>query len=282
MKKISIITINYNNAEGLLSTAKSIVSLEDFDNVEWIVIDGGSTDGSIEIIHNYADYISYWLSEKDEGIYHAMNKGIRAAHGEYVLFRNSGDLMSDNEVVKKFLEHPSYGVYDYCSGITEVMSNGKKLHDFYPPSDLTIEAFYRWAMPHASTFIKLLRFKDDLYNQNMKIAADTVFCFNDIIIKNASYSPLDFRICKFDTSGISSKPENVKLCLQERDSGFQNVLPTKLYNNIHYMFCNVTSAERRLIRYTWSRTWEFKVLCYVSSLLSLPRRIINRLRHVKD
>ena len=281
MKKISIITINYNNAQGLLLTAKSILSLSSFEEVEWIVIDGGSDDGSVDIIHRFSDQISYWVSEKDDGIYHAMNKGILAAHGEYVLFRNSGDLMSDSEVIKKFLAHPSYGRYDYCAGITEVVRNGKLMYNFNPPPDLTIEEFYRWGMPHASTFIKLSRFKDKLYDQSMKIAADTVFAFEDIIVKNASYCPLRFKVSIFDSFGISAKPENLKLCLKERDEGFQQVLPAKLYKNIDYMFCHVTSSERRLIRYTWTRTWEFKLLCYISSLLSLPRRFFSRIRRIR-
>lgn len=281
MIKISIITINYNNADGLRLTAQSIVNLRCFNDIEWIVIDGGSTDKSIDIIHHYQDKISYWVSEPDDGIYHAMNKGILASHGEYVLFRNSGDIMSDDKVIENFLTHSSYGIYDYCSGITEIISNGKKTHDFYPPDDLTIEAFYRWAMPHASTFIKRSRFKDSLYDKTMRISADTVFCFEDIIMKNASYSPLDFRICKFDTSGISSKKENAIVGIRERDQGFQQALPEKIYQEVNYMFCNVTSSEKRLIRYTWSRTWEYKVLCCLSSLLSLPRRIIYRLKHIK-
>ena len=88
--KLSVITINYNNAEGLAKTMDSVFR-QRFSDFEYIVIDGGSTDGSKDLIVNNQDKIAYWCSEKDSGIYNAMNKGIREASGEYLLFLNSGD-----------------------------------------------------------------------------------------------------------------------------------------------------------------------------------------------
>ena len=99
--KLSIITINYNNQEGLKKTIESVVSqtMRDF---EWIVIDGGSTDGGKEIIEQNKQCLDYWCSEPDKGIYHAMNKGIRASHGDYLMFLNSGDSLYDNKVIERF------------------------------------------------------------------------------------------------------------------------------------------------------------------------------------
>ena len=101
MPKLSIITVNLNNREGLRKTAESVVS-QTYKDYEWIVIDGGSTDGSKELIEQYAEHISYWVSEPDKGIYNAMNKGIRQAHGEYFLFLNSGDSLCDDDIVESF------------------------------------------------------------------------------------------------------------------------------------------------------------------------------------
>ena len=86
----SIITINYNNSEGLRQTIDSVVS-QTYHEYEYIVIDGGSTDGSVDIIGFFSDKVDYWVSEKDRGIYHAMNKGVAQAHGDYCIFMNSGD-----------------------------------------------------------------------------------------------------------------------------------------------------------------------------------------------
>ena len=96
--KITIITINFNNCEGLGKTIDSVVSQSCHD-YEYIVIDGGSTDGSVNVIKDNADNIDYWVSEKDDGIYNAMNKGIDHATGEYCLFLNSGDTLHDCEVI---------------------------------------------------------------------------------------------------------------------------------------------------------------------------------------
>ena len=92
--KISVITINYNNKSGLEKTIQSVISQTYFE-LEYIIIDGGSSDGSIDVIKKYENKIDYWISEQDKGIYNAMNKGIAQAHGEYCNFMNSGDCFHD-------------------------------------------------------------------------------------------------------------------------------------------------------------------------------------------
>ena len=99
---LSIITINYNNKEGLQKTITSVVS-QTVKEFEWVVIDGGSTDGSKELIEKYTDHIDYYVSEPDKGIYNAMNKGIHASHGKYLQFLNSGDSLHDNDTIERVL-----------------------------------------------------------------------------------------------------------------------------------------------------------------------------------
>lgn len=91
--KISIITINYNNFVGLENTILSVLNLN-YPNIEFIIIDGSSTDKSLDIINKYEDIITYWVSEKDNGVFDAMNKGILNATGEWIIFMNSGDIFS--------------------------------------------------------------------------------------------------------------------------------------------------------------------------------------------
>ena len=95
--KLSVITINFNNRDGLRKTIESVVN-QTFKDFEYIIIDGGSTDGSVDVIKEYADRIDYWVSEPDKGIYNAMNKGIDVAKGEYCIFMNSGDCFYVNDV----------------------------------------------------------------------------------------------------------------------------------------------------------------------------------------
>ena len=97
---LSIITVSFNNLDGLTKTTNSIIE-QTFRDFEWIVIDGGSSDGSKEYLIKNSKYISYWCSEPDNGIYNAMNKGIMKAKGNYLLFMNSGDFLFNKHVLKK-------------------------------------------------------------------------------------------------------------------------------------------------------------------------------------
>lgn len=98
MKKVSVITINFNNKSGLEKTVRSVLSQE-YKDYEYIIIDGGSVDGSKELIMSYSDYLSYWVSEPDSGIYNAMNKALDICNGEWVFFLNSGDVFASNNVL---------------------------------------------------------------------------------------------------------------------------------------------------------------------------------------
>ena len=93
--KFSIISINYNHSDGLRKTIQSVVN-QTFTDFEYIIIDGGSEDGSVEVIKDYSDKITYWISERDKGIYNGMNKGIAQAKGTYINFMNSGDVFYSN------------------------------------------------------------------------------------------------------------------------------------------------------------------------------------------
>src|SRR5574344_362751 len=100
--KISIITIVYNDLKHIESTMLSVLN-QTYQNIEYIVIDGASVDGTVEVIKKYAERLSYWVSEKDRGIYDAMNKGLRAATGDFVWFINSGDQVYDPATVENLV-----------------------------------------------------------------------------------------------------------------------------------------------------------------------------------
>ncbi|MEG1573526.1 MAG: glycosyltransferase family 2 protein, partial [Bacteroidales bacterium] len=119
MSKLSIITINLNDAAGIEKTLKSIWEKQSFRDFEHIVIDGGSKDGSVEVIKKYEKNLAYWISEPDKGIYNAMNKGIAKATGEYLLFINGGDWLADDVLAEVFAipfeEDIVYGDFTYVS-----------------------------------------------------------------------------------------------------------------------------------------------------------------------
>ena len=143
--KYSIITINYNNKEGLRETIESVIH-QTFHDFEYIVIDGGSTDGSADILREYDKYITYWVSEPDRGIYHAMNNGIKQAHGTYFIFMNSGDCFYNDSVLNDVLEFLNKDIIVGKS----YYENG--VHGFYK-QDITLLDLFNGTLPHQATFL---------------------------------------------------------------------------------------------------------------------------------
>lgn len=202
MYKLSIITINKNNAVGLEKTIQSVINQTYFHQIEYLIIDGLSTDSSSNILEKYKDYFSYCISEKDEGIYDAMNKGIQAATGEYLLFLNSGDRLYHNKIIQEVF--PKLNDVDIIYGGVEY--DGEKNRIRIPSDKLDYEYFFkRKAIFHQASFISRKLFSDELYDTSYKIVADNKFFFNAICVKKASYKRIFVKIAYFDTTGISQR-----------------------------------------------------------------------------
>jgi glycosyltransferase involved in cell wall biosynthesis len=212
---ISIITINYNDANGLKRTIES-VRLQSFNDFEHIIIDGDSDDGSKEVIQEKDEWLAYAISEPDKGIYNAMNKGIVAAKGDYLLFLNSGDSLAHKNVLAVAVPKLESGK-DIYYGCIQVERNGqlKKL-DF--PEELTFHYFFhKGYLPHPATFIKRDLFeRTAMYNEDLKIAADWEFLVCAVCKYHASYENIHHLISNYDTDGISSNPKHRQLLLDEK------------------------------------------------------------------
>jgi glycosyltransferase involved in cell wall biosynthesis len=196
--KLSVITINYNNAIGLRKTIESVVN-QTFRDYEYIVIDGGSTDGSVDVIKEYADKIDYWVSEPDKGIYNAMNKGVAAAHGEYTNFLNSGDSYYTNNVLDEVFQQNV--VADIICG--NILTD--KNHLLTSPVNVTLNTFIQGSIPHPSSFIRRILLLKRPYDESEPINGDWVFFMTSLIIDNVTYHHVENIIALFDTNGISSK-----------------------------------------------------------------------------
>ncbi len=139
MTKISIITINFNDLVGLEKTFNSVVSQSNTD-FEYIVIDGGSTDGSKEFLEQNSDKLAYWISEKDSGVYNAMNKGIKAAKGDYVMFLNSRDFLIDSTIIDKVVKDLDGSTAIYYGNLIYSL-NGVNTQLWSPPDTLSFTYF---------------------------------------------------------------------------------------------------------------------------------------------
>ena len=202
--KLSIITINLNNQAGLRRTIESVVS-QTFKDFEWIVIDGGSTDGSKELLEQYANHIAYLVSEPDKGIYNAMNKGIRVANGEYIQFLNSGDwFWNRDSLADVFYLNPNTDIfYADCN----LMDGDSVVERRRYPEIMSLKEILEFNICHNSTFFKRDLFNNDIYNENLYIAADFEFLLKKIL-ENHSIAHLPTLLIGYDISGISgSNPD---------------------------------------------------------------------------
>lgn len=198
--KLSIITINLNNKAGLQKTIDSVVA-QTYKDFEWIIIDGGSADGSCELIEKYADNISYWISEPDKGIYNAMNKGIRLSHGEYLYFLNSGDSFFDKNVLSNIV--PLLLGKDYYVG--NEMRNGRLMEQKISTSQQICDTMITSCIFHQTTFINRKIFDIyGLYCEDKKMVSDWWLFYKSIIFGCATVEKLPFTIDIYDTNGISA------------------------------------------------------------------------------
>lgn len=223
----SIITITYNASRWLEQTILGVLS-QSYPNIEYIVIDGGSTDGTVDIIKQYASGISYWVSEPDKGIYDAMNKGLQAVKGNYVLFMNSGDCFSDQSVVSKIVNYIKSSGYfpelvygDYRESSVEGKSP-------IIPSRSYKKIWYGAFASHQSIFYncQFLKEKGLKYDLSYQIAAD--YKLNLEVVKYAKGNILQVPMCisDFDITGISNN--NQALGLTEADRARKEVLGMSL------------------------------------------------------
>jgi len=240
--KLSIITVNLNNKDGLQKTIDSVIS-QTFKDFEWIVIDGGSTDGSKELIEKYSDYISYWVSEPDKGIYNAMNKGIEVALGEYLLFLNSGDILFEDHTLS-FVFNLNIKT-DIISGQVERNDTHALLRKYNPNIFFQI---YDDTLNHQGTFIKRDLCKKYKYDESLRIVSDWKFWIESIILNHATITVIDSVISIQDMDGLSNLNKTLSIeerhkikniyfpsCVQNELNTLKKIEKSDIYKNITYL-----------------------------------------------
>jgi glycosyltransferase involved in cell wall biosynthesis len=207
--KLSIITINRNNAEGLRKTMVSVLS-QTYRDFEYIIIDGASSDHSVDVIkelesEEVRELVGFnWISEPDLGVYNAMNKGIKKAMGEYLLFLNSGDFLIAPDVIERVMAHCNGA--DILCARCNVSDNGKVLWKSNPPEKVTFGTLYTVGLAHQSTFIKRMLFETcGLYREDFRYNSDIAFWYKAIIDNGATTQRIDVITTDYNLDGISSK-----------------------------------------------------------------------------
>lgn len=245
--KLSIITINFNNAEGLRKTLASVAS-QTCRDIEHVVIDGGSTDGSVDIIKEYVSqcmmYDVLWVSEKDKGIYNAMNKGIRKATGDYCQFLNSGDTLAAPDVTERMMA-TLYTIHNtpYTKDVPDILYGDmlkigeKKFVDrSCAREDVTLNMFYRGCLNHSPAYIKRSLFDEyGYYDETLKICSDWKFYMQSIVLGKATTKHVDIVVTHFDMNGISETRKDI--LNEERNRLLKELVPQgilKDYDRYHF------------------------------------------------
>ena len=252
--KLSIITINYNNAEGIRRTLASVAA-QTFRDFEHIIVDGGSTDDSVDIIRQYADNEAIrlegykairsenskadnlassphhlitsspitWISEKDKGVYDAQNKGIRLAHGEYCYFLNAGDTFCADDVLERMFS-PNSLIASSPNRLPNILygneiivdGNGQRIGIARGVENPSFVDLYNSCMKHQASFIHRSLFdKYGMYDADMRICSDFDWFFRVIAFHDeVSLQYKDIDIAYFENTGISY--HNPELCAKER------------------------------------------------------------------
>lgn len=235
--KISVVTVCFNAANLIEDTIKSVAD-QTYSDVEYIIIDGNSSDGTKDIIRKYSDKITYWISENDKGIYDAMNKGISAANGDYIIFMNAGDKFADSNVLANVAPH--LGNHTVVSGHwRRCYANGNvKYASPKALKSLKVE------MPicHQATFVRLAYHKKNTFDTTFRLSADYDFFYN-AWKRNETFSFIEEVIVDFlEAEGAST--DNITASVMERGKawrGEKRLLLRKL--NLKYQICRIKTVK---------------------------------------
>ena len=249
--KLSIITINLNNRLGLSLTMSSVLC-QSFKDFEYVIIDGDSSDGSVELIKSIADNDSRitWLSEKDSGVFNAMNKGIAMSSGDYLLFLNSGDYLADANVIERVFSQDVN--CDLIIGQCRVTKNGSTVYISQPGAHYSLDFFFRGSISHQSTFIhKELFNRFGGYPEDLRLMGDWAFFLKSIVLGGCSIKPIDLIISNYNLDGISSDPNNNSLIQEEKN---------QVYSSLHLnnIICDYTQwdnwkQQHEAFLWAWSK-----------------------------
>jgi len=251
--KLSVITINWNNKDGLEQTIQSVLS-QSYEDYEYIVIDGASTDGSREVIISYQDKFAFWVSEPDGGIYNAMNKGIKAAKGEYCYFLNSGDILASDTVFKDTFESERQESF-ICGNFFWERKGILEKDDSYKQRDWIFSLYdiYSGYLSHQAFFIKRTMFeKYGLYDERLKIMSDWKLFFIAIGIHRENVKYIDTDISVYNTDGLSSTIGG-DVILEEKRLVAKEELSTQVYEEIDRLY--YLQKKGFIIDFIHSKKW---------------------------
>ena len=276
---LSLVTINRNNAAGLEKTLQSVVS-QTFKDFEYIIVDGASSDGSVEVIKKYEPQFLHlkWVSEPDSGIYNAMNKGIRMSSGDYIQILNSADCLAAPDVTERMLAalekagQPSilYGNMVKC------FPDGKKVVDqSFAGQEITMRGMFSGTLNHDPAYIcRDLFEKYGYYDETLKIVSDWKWYLQAIVFGTEQPQYVDIDVTLFDMMGISET--NLDLSKTERKKVLETMLPKAILADYEQYNFPIDQIER-LQRHSWA----YRMVWFLERCLFKVERWKNKSKKVQ-
>lgn len=265
--KVTIVTTVYNGETYIEKTIQSVIG-QDYQNIEYIIIDGGSMDKTVDIIRRYSGKIAFWKSEPDKGIYDGMNKGIAQATGEWILFRNCGDFFASVDSISKVFDGTNYSDVDIIYGkLISWDSLGYRLIDKRIDDNINFIGYM--PIPHPSTFVKTVIHKKRPFDIKYKLAADHDF-FWKCVQEGLKFKYVPVYVSLFESeNGVSKKHPQITMMEHyyihggsEHDfislvniklKALKSQLSIKIKNLIP--FCKSTKKIRVQYRFLWNETF---------------------------
>ncbi len=269
--KVTMVTVTYNAQEYLEKTFQSVIE-QDYPNTEYIIIDGASTDKTLNLIKKYENYIDYWISEQDDGIYDAMNKGIEKATGEWINFMNAGDTFSSTNILKNVFEKETLKKnIDVLYGGVNIVDESYNFinHIKAKPMNTIWEGSY---CNHQSLFIKTKIMKKYKFNLDYKLAAEKEL-FIKLFINKHKYKILNFPISNFVISENSFSTKHKIIDSIEMLYILTKYIntPEKIFNHNHYN--RLTSYAPKKLKFSSSYNLnlinDFNIIYDFASQLSI-------------
>jgi glycosyltransferase involved in cell wall biosynthesis len=240
---ISVVTVVYNRARELETTILSVAN-QTYDNVDYVIVDGGSSNDTLDVIKKYDTNINYWISESDKGIYDAMNKAIDEACGDWIIFMNAGDCFYSKDVLENVFGKQTFQA-DIVYGKTIVQYQGFQA----PFKHFPLAQIWKYTpFSHQSAFIKFSLMKDYKYDLNYKIGADHDFFYKAYMSKK-TFQYIDEIICLFDGRDGATKKQIVQAIKDKMNIAlkYDYTLSKKLYFKMYLLYVNINIFIKRLL-----------------------------------
>ena len=260
---ISVVTVAYNAVATIEQTILSVIN-QTYPNIEYIIIDGGSTDGTVNIIKKYMDHIAYWVSEPDKGIYDAMNKGGIRATGTFIQFLNAGDWLENEYVVEKIFKKNPKNVDVIYGDMIIRRSDGI----YYAKAQDLSHFKCDFPLFHPSTFISKSIFISHLFDVSYRISADFKL-LRDIYYEHRIFLYIPFAFTNFDAVyGLSSTGCALEIFRERgRIYGKDKMLAWKFIYMIYNVNLKIKFLFKQILQSCWPSCWRRVVKMRIPSYL---------------